>query len=155
MDQVIKFIADGLLLVILGVAGGAGLFYLVGKTKQFKDVASYAIMAGLTSLLIGKLVSMVYQPSKTRPYLELGKSAGAAYIDNPGFPSDHALLATVVVLMLYVLTPYRKLALLLAVLVVVMSAGRVAALVHTPLDVFAGIAIGLVGGLWYFQRKAK
>ena len=155
MDQVIKFIADGLLVVIVGVAGGAGLYYLVGKTKKYKDVASYAIMAGLTSLLIGKLVSIVYQPSETRPYLELGKSAGAAYIDNPGFPSDHALLATVVVLMLFVLTPYRKLAVLMAVLVIIMSAGRVAALVHTPLDVLAGIAIGLVGGVWYLQRKAK
>jgi undecaprenyl-diphosphatase len=154
MDQVIKFIADGLLLIILAVAGTAGVYQLFIKTRSYRHVAPYAVMAGLTSLLIGKLLSLVYQPSVARPYIELGKSAGAAYIDNPGFPSDHALLATVIVVMLFALTPYRRLAYVLFVLVIIMSVGRVLALVHTPLDVVAGILVGLLGGIWYLQRKA-
>ena len=155
MEQIVRFVADGLLLVILAIAGLAGIYRLVIRTRRLRAVAPFAIMAALTSLLVAKLVSLVYQPSDARPYIELGRAAGAAYIDNPGFPSDHALLATVVVLMVAALTPYRKTAILLGVLVIVMSVGRVLALVHTPLDVLGGIAIGLIGGIWYLHPDAK
>lgn len=106
-------------------------------------------MAGLTSLLVGKVLSLLYQPAIARPFLELGVEPGAAYIDNPGFPSDHALLATVVVAAVYALTRNRKFAAVLGVLVLIMCIGRVLALVHTPLDVAGGVLAGLAGVLWY------
>lgn len=71
------------------------------------------------------------------------------YIDNPGFPSDHALFVTVIVLAVFVLTGRKKFALVLAILALLVCVGRVVALVHTPLDVIGGIFAGLVGGLWY------
>ena len=149
MELLIRLTADGMLLLILLVAGTAGLYYVVLKSKQMKLYAPYAIMAGLTSLLVAKFVSILYQPSAARPYIEQGVQAGAAYIDNPGFPSDHALLATVIVIMLFALTPYKKLAMVLGIFVLLMSAGRVLALVHTPLDIFGGIAAAFVGAVWY------
>lgn len=155
MDLLLKFIADGLLLCIIAAAGLSGVYYLMIRTRDVSKVAPYAIMAGLSSLLIAKLLSLVYQPSGARPYIEMGVSAGAAYIDNPGFPSDHALLATVLVMMVFALTPYKKLAIVLGVLTVVMSIGRVMALVHTPLDIVGGIVIGIIGAVWYQQLKNK
>ena len=106
-------------------------------------------MAGLTSLLAGKMLSLLYQPAVARPFLELGLAPGAAYVDNPGFPSDHALLATVAVVAVYALTRNRRLVAVLGLLVAVMCIGRVVALVHTPLDVVGGILAGLVGAVWY------
>ena len=106
-------------------------------------------MAGLTSLLIAKLVSLIYQPTLARPFLEKGMTAGAAYIDNPGFPSDHALLATVAVAAIWWVTRDKKLAIFLAILAIVMCVARVMALVHTPFDVIGGIVLGLSGIFWY------
>lgn len=155
MEALTRFIADGLLITIAATAGVAGVYYVV-RTKRIKQSAPYAVMAALTALLVAKLVSLVYQPNDARPYVEQGVSAGAAFIDNPGFPSDHALLATVIVLMLFALTPYRRLVYVLAVFVLIMSYGRVIALVHTPLDIVGGIVAGAIGGLWYIhQRKHK
>lgn len=149
MEPLVRFAADGLLIFIAAVSGVLGCYWVLYKQRSLGRVAPYAIMAGLTSLLVAKLVSLVYQPSAARPYIEKGLEAGAAYIDNPGFPSDHALLATVIVLMVYVLTPYKKVAITLALLVIVMGLARVVALVHTPLDVVGGIAIACIGALWY------
>lgn len=155
METFTKFIADGLLIVIVLVAGATGVYHVV-RTKRIAASAPYAIMAALTALLTAKLVSMVYQPSAARPYLEQGVEAGAAFIDNPGFPSDHALLASVIVLMLLALTPYRRLSFILAGLVLVMSYGRVIALVHTPLDIVGGVVAAAIGALWYIgYRKHK
>ena len=152
-ETLTKLAADGLLIVIVLAGGGAGLWYLL-RSQQFVHRVPYIVMAGLTSLLAGKLISLFYQPNAARPYIEQGVAAGAAYINNPGFPSDHALLATVLVLMVLLCTPYRKLAGALAVLVVIMSAARVIALVHTPLDVIGGILMGGTGALWYRRMRS-
>lgn len=152
METFIRFIADGLLLCIVAIAGGAGIYHVV-RSKSIRHTAPYAVMAALSALLVAKLVSLFYQPGGARPYIEQGVAAGAAYIDNPGFPSDHALLATVIVLMVLALTPYRRLACVLAALVLLMSYGRVMALVHTPFDIIGGIAAAALGSLWYLHYQ--
>lgn len=146
MNTLIRLVADGTLLLIAAVCIPIIIWKLRGKWWVNAPVV---VMAGLTSLLAGKLMSLVYQPEIARPFLQHGLEPGAAYIDNPGFPSDHALLATVLVLAVYALTRNRPLAIGLFLLVVIMSMGRVIALVHTPLDVIGGIVAGCVGVLWY------
>lgn len=142
----VKLVADGALLFIL-VASAPFIF--LALRKRFWANAPVLVMAGLTSLLVGKVMSLLYQPAVARPFLELGVEPGAAYIDNPGFPSDHALLATVAVVAVYMLTRNRKLLVVLGTLVLIMCVGRVAALVHTPLDVVAGVIAGFAGLPWY------
>ena len=144
--MIIRFLADGTLFIILLVSFPVILWSLRGR---FFESAPVLIMAGLTSLLVGKVMSIIYQPDIARPFLVAGEKAGAAYINNPGFPSDHALLATVAVVAVYALTRNRTLTAVLGTLVVVMCIGRVLALVHTPLDVVFGIIAGLSGGIWY------
>lgn len=146
MQQLTRLIADGTLIAILAIAAPLILLSLRGKWWRNMPVL---VMAGLTSLLAGKLLSLLYQPTVARPFLALGVDPGAAYIDNPGFPSDHALLATVAVVAVYAVTRRRWVGGLLAVMVIVMCIGRVIALVHTPLDVIAGVMAGLVGIVWY------
>lgn len=149
----IKLLADGGLIVILLISAGAGLHWIIKRRPKLSVLAPYVIMAGLTSLLVGKLISF-WQPESLRPFIKAGVEAGAAYMDNPGFPSDHALLATAVVLAVFMVTPYKKLSLGLMALVAVMSAARVVALVHTPLDIVGGILAGLAGVFWYWKYKS-
>lgn len=146
MQLLTRLAADGTLLLILLITVPA-IFWAI--RKSFWEKAPVLIMAGLTSLLVGKIMSLLYQPAVARPFLELGVQPGAAYIDNPGFPSDHALLATVLVVATIAVTRNRKLAIILISLVAFMCIGRVVALVHTPLDVIGGVIAGLAGIPWY------
>ncbi len=144
----IAFLADWLLVGLLAF-GAAALLFGTSKSQKFREYP-YVIMAGLTSLLVGKLLSLVYQPDTERPFVEMGVTAGAAYIDNPGFPSDHVLLATIVALTVVVFVRKRWLNVVMVTSVIAISIGRVLALVHTPLDVIGGLVAGLSGGLWYY-----
>lgn len=148
MPELTRFAADGLLLVVLGVSVPVVLYAI---RRQFWQAAPIVAMAALTSLLVGKLASLIYQPSVARPFLELGAMPGATYIDNPGFPSDHALLATVAVVAVWFTTRHKGLTVLLGTMVVIMSTARVAALVHTPFDVIAGMIAGVSGAVWYHK----
>lgn len=147
-----RLLADGGLIVVVLPSAVVGIYWLVKKKPNLKVLAPYVLMAGITSLLVAKLVSLL-PVQQARPFLEKGVEAGAAFINNPGFPSDHALVATVVVMAVYVLTPYRKTAYVLMGLTVLMCIARVLALVHTPLDIFGGIVAGLAGAAWYVKHK--
>lgn len=151
MEGFVRFLADDTLFIIIGVTGVA-LLRGVPRRVVVRDY-SYGAMAGLTALLLGKLMSLLYQPARERPFLELGTQPGAEFIDNPGFPSDHMLLAVVCVYAVLALTPYTKTAYLLAVLALLMGAGRVLALVHTPLDIVGGIIAATLGAVWYISRR--
>jgi membrane-associated phospholipid phosphatase len=148
---IVKLFADGAIIPIVLIAGYA-LLFLVPKSHRFEAYARI-LMAGLTAYLLAKLLASVYQPSGERPFQILGVAPGASYLDNPGFPSDHALFTAFLTLAVWFETRRKGLAITLAVLTLIVCVGRVLALVHTPLDVIGGIVVASVGALWYLQRE--
>ncbi len=148
VNAFIQFIADGTVLLVVAVA----IYVLVTKIPNKEKYAAYSriLMAGLTAFLVAKLLATVYQPATERPFELLGVAPGAAFLDNPGFPSDHALFVTAIFLAVWFETRARVVAGILLILVIVVGIGRVAALVHTPLDVIGGVIAALIGSIWYF-----
>jgi hypothetical protein len=82
----IKFIADWLVVVIALI----GAYFLIFKIPNNKKIEVYKriLLAGLTSYMLAKFAAIVYQPNDLRPFEILGLKPGAAYLDNPGFPSE-------------------------------------------------------------------
>lgn len=152
-DVLIRFIADGLVFVVVIVAAFSLLFFVPNKDK-FRAY-SRILLAGLTAYLLAKLVGVVYQPADLRPFEVLGIEPGASYLDNPGFPSDHMLFVTAIVCAVWFETRKKKLSLVLAIMALLVGLGRVLALVHTPLDVIGGVVIALVGALWYSNQPNR
>lgn len=150
MQTFIQLIADGAVFPVIVL----GTYALIAKVPSGHRYAAYCriLMAGLTTYLFAKLLGTVYQPAVERPFELLGVSPGAAYLDNPGFPSDHALFVTAILLAVWFETRNKWLSAAIAVFVVLVCVGRVAALVHTPLDIAGGVSVALVGGLWYFTN---
>lgn len=147
---IVKLFADGAIIPIVLIAGYA-LLFLVPKGHRFEAYARI-LMAGLTAYLLAKLLASVYQPSGERPFQLLGVAPGASYLNNPGFPSDHALFTAFLTLAVWFETRRKGLAITLVVLTLLVCVGRVLALVHTPLDVLGGLVVASVGALWYLQR---
>lgn len=152
-ELILKLVADGLVVLIAAVASYVLVVFIPNKHK----FAAYAriIMAGLTALLVARLIATIYQPAIERPFEILGVSPGAAYLNNPGFPSDHALFAMTLVLAVLFETKQRFIAIGLFILTVLMCIGRVAALVHTPLDVIGGVLIACAGIVWYDRQGMR
>lgn len=157
MDTFIRIIADGTLLPIVLI----GTYALLVKVPSKGRYAAYCriAMAGLTAYLIAKYMATLYQPTGERPFEIMGIEPGAAYLNNPGFPSDHALFAGAILLAVWFETRHKVLAGTLAILVFLVCLGRVLAFVHTPLDVIGGLLAASIGAGWYFTalpfRKAS
>lgn len=149
-DLLIRLIADYAVFPVVLI----GAYLLVFKIPKGQRYQAYCriLMAGLTAYLLAKLAATIYQPSDLRPFELLGLEAGASYLNNPGFPSDHALFVTAIALAVWFETKAKKTAIVLFVLVALVAIGRVLALVHSPIDVIAGIIIAGIGALWYLNK---
>lgn len=148
---IIKILADGAVIPVV-LIGAWALLFKVERRGRYQAYCRI-LMAGLTAYLFAKLIGSVFQPEMERPFQLLGVSAGAAFLNNPGFPSDHVLFCTAITLAVWFETRQKVLAIVLAGLTVLVAVGRVLALVHSPLDVTGGILIAALGGLWYLQRE--
>jgi membrane-associated phospholipid phosphatase len=152
-QTIIELFADGLVLPIIVLAGYA-LLFKIPKGHRFEAYARI-LMAGLTAYVAAKLLASVYQPSGERPFEMMGVEPGASYLNNPGFPSDHALFTAFLTLAVWFETRKKGIAIALGVMTLLVCLGRVLALVHTPLDVIGGIIVACVGIVWYLQDGDK
>lgn len=148
-ELIVRLLADGLVIVIALVAVGA-LFLRTPASDRY-DRYTRVFMAGLTSYLLAKFIGSIWQPAEQRPFEQLGIDPGAAYLNNPGFPSDHALLAFFLVFAVWYAVRSRTLTVVLAALALLMCLGRVLALVHTPLDIAGSLVVASVAALWYID----
>lgn len=150
-ETVIRLVADGLVVPVI-LMGAWALLFLIPNNKKYKAYCRI-LLAGITAYLFAKLIGSIYQPELQRPFELLGQEAGASFLDNPGFPSDHVLFCTAITLAVWFEVKQRFIAVTLAVLTLLVGVGRVLALVHSPLDVIGAIVIACVGTVWYFMRE--
>jgi len=150
-DVLVKVLADGMVIPVVLIGAWALLFKLPGSNR-YKSYCRI-LLAGLTAYLLAKLIGGIYQPELQRPFELMGVQARASFLNNPGFPSDHILFCTAITLGVWFETRQKAVTALLAVCTLLVAVGRVAALVHSPLDVTGGIVIACIGALWYFMSE--
>ncbi len=147
MEIVVKLIADGLVIPI-ALLGAYALLRHVPSRERYQTYAR-VMMAGLTAFVAAKIIGLLYQPEALRPFEIMGVDAGASFLNNPGFPSDHALFTMAITLAILFGAKNWKLAAVSFGLTLLVCVGRVIALVHTPLDVVGGLLVACVGVVWY------
>lgn len=150
-QQLVSILADGAVVPVV-LLGAYALLRYVPRQQKYQAYCR-VLLAGLTAYVLAKLAGMVYQPSTLRPFELLGVDAGASFLNNPGFPSDHALFCMAIALAVLFEVRRRWIGVTLLGLTLLVCVGRVVALVHTPLDVVGGVVIASVGALWYATRQ--
>jgi membrane-associated phospholipid phosphatase len=153
IEFIIRLMADLAVIPIVLIAAYA-LIFKIPKGKRYQAYCRI-LLAGLTAYLLAKFIGTIYQPSTERPFEVLGVDPGASYLDNPGFPSDHALFVAAITFAVWFETRQKALTIILVVLTILVCLGRVIALVHTPLDVIGGVAIAALGAVWYIQKPVE
>lgn len=148
-DFLLKLIADWLVVPIVAIALLAGL--RVPKGEWYIAITR-ALMAGLLALFFAGVLRLFVQDG-ARPFELMGVDPGAAYLDNPGFPSDHALLVFTITFIVWATLKNRTITAVLLGLSILVGIGRIAALVHTPADVLGGIACAFVAAACIYGKQ--
>jgi undecaprenyl-diphosphatase len=138
MDELIIIGAQYLYLVVLV---SAGVVWLTRPRRGRQVLALMGVVSGVVCLGLIKLAGGLY--FDPRPFAVRHLVPLVPHPPDNGFPSDHTALTMVV--SLSVLTVSRRWGLVLIALSLVVGTARVAAGLHSPLDIAAGVVIALAG----------
>jgi len=152
MDSIIVFCAEYLILFVIA---GIGLAWLQ-TTKNLKlQFIVASILASVIAFVLSRIAAKLYYDP--RPFVTQHVKPLIAHQTDNGFPSDHALLTGTLTAITYFFN--KKVALGMLVLTIIVGIARILAKVHSPLDIAASWAIGIIGAiagyyltLWLFKK---
>ena len=155
MNTLVIFCAQYLFLfVILGMA----IAWLRTARRTKLQFAVTTIVAGLVALALSRVAAKLY--FDPRPFVTEHVKPLIAHAADNGFPSDHALLTMTLTAVTYFFS--KKTATVMLLLTVLVGIARIAAKVHSPLDITAGWLLGAIGAVagyylirWLINRYQK
>ncbi len=140
MDLIIKIVAKYLFVLIGPIAA-----YVFWKADALSRKT--LILRGIVVLVLGIVLAkgagaLYFEP---RPFVTLHRAPLFPHEADNGFPSDHTLLVFACAFLLY---PFNKRAAGASMVVGAMVGGaRIAALVHSPLDIATSTVFALISGV--------
>lgn len=142
MNSLIVFVAKYFLYISVLIVG---VYWLRASTKDKFSLAWKLVAGGILALAMARVSAHFYYD--TRPFVAEHIKPLFAHAPDNGFPSDHALLTSFLGFSL--LAYSRRVATVLLLNAVLVGAARVAAHVHSPIDiigsfVFAGLSAVII-----------
>lgn len=110
-----------------------------------RELFYHSIFSIISALIITVILKELF--TIPRPFLVEGMSPGAGLTHLSSFPSTHTALAFA--LASTVTLHQKKFGVLVFILATAVAIGRVVAAVHYPMDIFAGVLIGVLCGLFF------
>jgi len=156
MDTIIRFCAQDLFLLV--VAGAVAVAWILPKANRLKFVMT-VVLACIIAFVISRIASKLYYDP--RPFITQHITPLISHAADNGFPSDHALLTMTLTAAVYFFN--RKIAAGMLVLTIIVGWARIAAKVHSPLDIIGAWLIGIVAAVaayylakwWWHRRESK
>lgn len=138
MNSTIVFVAKYFLFLSVLITG---LFWL-GRRKSTKiELVIRLVIGGVIALALAKIgASLYYDP---RPFVTEHVRPLFAHAADNGFPSDHTLFTSF--LGFTILAYSKKIGTLLLVIALLVGSARVAAHVHSPIDIIGSFIFAAVG----------
>jgi membrane-associated phospholipid phosphatase len=136
MNLVIILIAKYLYLAVLGTAA---LIWLAQPHKSKWTLAINGLVAGIMGPALTKLAGTLYYDP--RPFVAHHLTPLITHVADNGFPSDHTVLTMIAALTIFQVSRLWGIALIIASLLV--GGARVAARIHSPIDILAAVVIAI------------
>ncbi len=151
MDSLIVFVAKYFLYLSVAIVG---VYWLRASTNDKFSLAWKLVDGGILALAMARVSAHFYYD--TRPFVAHHIKPLFAHAADNGFPSDHALLTSFLGFSL--LAYSRRIAAVLLGIAVLVGWARVAAHVHSPIDiigsfVFAGVSAAII--VWIDRVVAR
>ncbi|MHB2028484.1 MAG: phosphatase PAP2 family protein [Acidimicrobiales bacterium] len=134
MDTIIRVVGQYFFLISVVVVC---LYWLKVKTSVKISLAWDLIAGGVLALVLDLIAGDVYYDP--RPFVTHHLVPIIAHAADNGFPSDHALLTSFLAFTLFLYS--KRTGIFLFVIALLVSWARVAANIHSPLDIAGGFII--------------
>ena len=153
MHTLIKIVGEYVVLLSVVIVG---LYWLRAKTSIKISLTWQLVAGGVLALVLSVVASHLYYD--TRPFVTHHLTPIIPHAADNGFPSDHALLSSFLAFTMILYS--KRTAILLFVIALLVSWARVAAHIHSPIDIVGSFVIAAVSVVvvrvvtkWWRGRK--
>ena len=137
MDTIIRVVGEYFFLISVVIVG---VYWLRAKMSVKKSLTWQLLAGGVIALLLDVIAGDVfYDP---RPFVVHHLVPIIPHAADNGFPSDHAMLTSFLAFTLFLYS--RRTGIVLLVNALLVSWARVAAHIHSPLDIAGGFVIAAI-----------
>ncbi|HSW78420.1 MAG TPA: phosphatase PAP2 family protein [Candidatus Babeliales bacterium] len=137
MDSIITFCAKYLFIAVIIIWLWA---WIQSSRKNKIELSLSTVIAFIIAAVLDKLLSKLYYDP--RPFVSHHLTPLIHHTADNGFPSEHTLFSVTLAAVLIFYRP--KLAYLALVMALIVGLARVAASLHSPIDIVGGAAIALL-----------
>jgi undecaprenyl-diphosphatase len=148
MDSIIIFCAKYLFIAVVLIYAWA---IYQASPRHRKALAISLIAAGIAAVILDKAAGKLYYDP--RPFVSHNVKPLIAHSADNGFPSEHSLFSMTLAAALYFYR--RKLGMAAALLAIIVGIARVAAHVHSPIDIIGGVVLGAAAGYIGFRTAER
>ncbi len=116
--------------------------WLQAGNRLKKQMLLAAVAAVILAVILDKIAGKLYYDP--RPFVSHHLKPLVAHTADNGFPSEHTLFGTTLAVLIYI---YRsRIGTVALATALVVGIARVAAHIHSPIDIIGGVAIGIAAG---------
>lgn len=147
MDGLIVFCAQYLIVAVVAMLV---YVWVKQKGKSSKEMLVTGVLAGAIALVLSQIAAaLFYNP---RPFVGGQVVPLFAHGSDNGFPSDHAWFTMTLTAVIFYYN--RRIFYVSLLATIAIGVARVAAHVHSPIDIVAGFLVGIIGAwLGYLATK--
>lgn len=148
MHTVIRLVGEYFFLISVVLVA---LYWLRCSRSKKVTLGATLVVGGVVALILMFIGGKVFYD--TRPFVRDHITPIIPHAADNGFPSDHALLTFFLAFALWAWS--KRLAIVLFINALLVSWARVAAHIHSPLDIAGGLVFALIGALvGYYAVRA-
>jgi undecaprenyl-diphosphatase len=148
MDSIITFGAKYLFIGIVLLWIGA---WLQAGRRPKAQIALASVIAVIAAAILDKISSKLYYDP--RPFVSHHVQPLVSHAADNGFPSEHTLFSITLAAVLLMYRP--KVGILALIIGLLVGIARVAAHVHSPIDIAGGVVLGAAAGYSGYWIAAK
>lgn len=148
MDTLIKFGAQYLFIAVILIFI---LAWAQANQRYKTELLVALVIAGIIALILDKAGGKLYYDP--RPFVTHHIKPLIAHAADNGFPSEHTIFTIAVSTLLIYYRP--KLGMLAFLVGLLVGVSRVAAHIHSPIDIAGGILIGIIAGYGGYYLASK
>lgn len=156
MHSIIKIVGKDFVFISVAIVI---VFWLRAKMSVKISLAWQLVVGGVLALALAAIAAHFYYD--TRPFVTHHLVPIIPHAADNGFPSDHALFTS---FLAFTMTLYsRRTAVVLFVIALLVSWARVAAHIHSPIDIvgsfviaaFSVVVVRLITKWWHHRRRSS
>lgn len=150
--NIVTYFSDAPIFILPIFLLGYWIYFSCKKNPEKKHELLFIFYSTCIAIIVSLIIQQFVHLDRPEESLKIAGKLILKHIPDASFPSDHASVSAAFITSLFFYW-YKKHAYIILPFMIIMLLSRIAGWVHWPLDIVAGILVGILGSFLVYKWK--